>query len=170
MLRGSRENGPFFLVSLLFCPRPQKILRWWWQGSSGALEHLKSWEKELPTLIWEAVVSRAYSPIAIATSLVLLLPGPRFGCPCESTQQSKEIKAPTFWLKRWEVEPQKVLRRSWRRGPRGIADGFLSIPIRLTCMNLTLSNIPKTLKTELWERPLPPSQTDHRVLTWEDTE
>lgn len=62
MLRGSRENGPFFLLSLLFYPRPQKILRWWWQGSSGAPEHLKSWEKELPTLIWEAVVSRAYSP------------------------------------------------------------------------------------------------------------
>ena len=31
-------------------------------------------------------------------------------------------------------------------------------------MNLTLSNTPKTLKTELWERPLPPSQTDHRRI------
>ena len=45
MLRGSRENGPLFLFSVLLCPSPQTIPRWWWHGRSGACGHLESWER-----------------------------------------------------------------------------------------------------------------------------
>lgn len=61
-------------------------------------------------------------------------------------------------------ESQKVLGRLWRRRNWEVVHKFLSSPTSFTCMDLTLNNIPQTLKTELWDRPLPPSQTRQWVM------
>lgn len=93
---------------------------------------------------------------------VFLLPNPRH------TQPSAVIKAPAFWpgTTRGGSGNQKVPEPSQRgrnleKIPQKVVYELLGSPQSCTCMDVILNTIPKILRTELKDRPLPRSQTDY---------
>lgn len=169
----SRVFPSFFFFFLFSCT--------WSCGSSrdskqsrGPIRCLKL--KEGNHYVWSGELSPKrmwWTPIPIFLSLPSCCLVPDMGAVVGSTE------SPIFLgseAKRWTPGKKESWGKFWRehslgKQPHKIIYKFLGLLPNCKDMNLTLTNIPKILKTELWDRTLSRSQSGHRVAhTWDRSE